>query len=117
MSKRRVERLSDLLKEELSLILFHKMQDPRLRLCNITDVVLNTDYRHARVYISVIGTPQHKEECLKALHAAEGFFRHQLGKLNLRHIPTLAFYSDSGAEYSQHIEEILKEVKKDESPE
>lgn len=117
MSKRRIERLSDLLKEELSMILFHKIQDPRLRLCNITDVVLSTDYHHARVYVSVIGTADHKEECLKALHAAEGFFRHQLGKLNLRHIPALAFYFDSGAEYSQHIEELLKEVKKDESPE
>jgi len=117
MSKRRAERLSDLLKEEISLILFQKMQDPRLALCNITDVVLSADYRHARIYVSVIGTAQHKEECLKALHAAEGFFRHQLGKLNLRHIPTLTFYFDSGAEYSQHIEELLREVKKDESPE
>ncbi len=52
MSKRRQERLSDLLKEELSYTLFHKMQDPRLSLCNITDIKLTPDYRQAKVYTS-----------------------------------------------------------------
>jgi len=114
MSRRRQERLADLLQEELSSILFHKMQDPRLSLCNITTVSLSPDYRHARVYVSVIGSPAHKEECLKAMNSAEGFFRRELGKLDLRHIPSLHFYADTGAEYSQHIEELLKTVKKEE---
>jgi ribosome-binding factor A len=117
VSKRRQERLSDLLKEELSTVLFQRMRDPRLSLCNITQVVLSPDYRHARVYISVIGSDRHKEECLAALQSAEGFFRRELGKLNLRSIPSLSFYFDTGAEYSQHIEELLKSIKKDESEE
>ncbi len=115
MTRRRQQRLSDLLREELSSILFQKMQDPRLSLCSITDVLLSPDYRHARVYISVVGTPEHREECLKALTAAEGYFRRELGKLNLRHIPSLNFHSDTAAEYSQHIEELLRSVKKEES--
>jgi len=113
MSRRRQERLSDLLQEEISSILFHKMMDPRLSLCNITSVVLSPDYRHARIYVSVIGSPEHKEECLTALNSAEGFFRRELRKLDLRYIPTLQFHADSGAEYSQHIEELLKSVKKE----
>ncbi len=117
MSQRRVERLSDLLKQELSEILFHRMRDPRLSLCSITNIVLSSDYRHARVYVSVIGTPRHREDCLQALNAASGFFRRELGKLNLRHVPSLTFYYDTGAEYSQHIDELLKSVKKDESGE
>ena len=114
MSRRRQERLSDLLQEEVSSILFHKMQDPRLSLCGITNVVLSQDYRHARVYVSVIGSPEHKEECVKALNSAEGFFRRELGKLDLRYIPSLQFHADAGAEYSQHIEELLQSVKKEE---
>ena len=117
MSRRRQERLADLLQHELSTVLFQKMKDPRLSLCNITGVSLSPDYRHARVYVSVIGSPAHKEDCLKALNSAEGFFRHELRKLDLRYIPSLQFHSDSGAEYSQHIEELLRSVKKDEEPE
>jgi ribosome-binding factor A len=113
MSKRRVERLSDLLKEELSKILFQKMHDPRMSLCNITDISLSNDYRHARVYVSVIGDAKQKEEAIKALNGAEGFFRHELGRLNLKFVPSLAFYSDTGAQYSQHIEELLRTVRKD----
>jgi ribosome-binding factor A len=114
MSKRRQERLSDLLKEELSYTLFHKMQDPRLSLCNITDIKLTPDYHQAKVYISVIGDDKHRAECLRALNAAAGFFRHGLGKLNLRHVPSLTFCFDTGPEYLQHIEDLLKEAKKGE---
>lgn len=114
MSKRRVERLSDLLKHELSSILFSKMKDPRLQMCTITEVSLSPDYRHARVYVSVVGTALHREQCLEALNAASGFIRHELRKLDLRHIPTLGFLADTGAEYSQHIEELLKSVRKEE---
>lgn len=114
MTRRRQERLSDLLKEEISSILFQKMQDPRLSLCNITNVSLSPDYRHARVYVSVLGSPEHKEQCVKALNLAGGFFRRELGKLNLKYIPSLQFQADVGAEYSQHIEELLRSVKKEE---
>jgi ribosome-binding factor A len=113
--KRRVERLSDLLKTEISSILFQKMKDPRLSMCSLTDVVLSKDYRHARIYVSAIGTSKNKEDCVEALNAASGFIRRELGKLNLRYIPSLTFYSDTGAEYSQHIEELLRAVKKEES--
>ena len=117
MSKRRVERLADLLKAEISQILFHRMRDPRLSLCSITDVVLSADYKHARVYVSVIGDERHKDDCIRALNAAQGFFRRELGKLQLRYVPSLQFYLDSGPEYSQHIEELLNLVKKDEPDE
>lgn len=117
MSKRRVQRLSDLLKEEISLILFHKMKDPRLSLCGITEVVLSNDFRHAKVYVSVIGTERHKEECLQALRSAEGFFRRELGRLDLKYIPHLNFTADTAAEYSQHIEDLLKTVRKTEDVE
>ena len=117
MSRRRQERLSDLLQHEISSILFQKMMDPRLSMCNITSISLSPDYRHARVYVSVIGSAEHKDECIKALNSAEGFFRRELGKLDLRHIPSLQFYPDTGAEYSQHIEELLRSVKKEDSEE
>jgi ribosome-binding factor A len=114
MTQRRQERLSDLLKQEISSILFGKMQDPRLSLCSITDVVLSPDYRHARVYVSALGSPGQKEECVKVLNSASGYFRRELRRLDLKYIPTLQFQADTGAEYSQHIEELLKSVKKEE---
>ena len=114
MSRRRVERLSDLLKQEISMILFSKMKDPRLSMCTITEVSLSNDYSHARVYVSVVGTPEQRDKTLHALNSASGFIRHELRRLDLRHIPSLNFEADTGAEYSQHIEELLKSVKKEE---
>lgn len=114
MSRRRVERLSDLLKHEMSNILFGRMKDPRLQMCTITEVALSSDYRHARVFVSVIGTPDQRDQSLLALKSASGFIRHELRQLDLRHIPELTFVADTGAEYSQHIEELLKSVKKEE---
>ncbi len=114
MTRRRQERLSDLLKEEISSILFQKMHDPRLSMCSITNVVLSPDYRNARVFVSVLGSPEHKEECVKTLNSAVGYFRRELGKLDLKYIPSLQFQADIGAEYSQHIEELLNSVKKQE---
>ena len=116
MSKRRTQRLEDLVKEELSSVLMYRMHDPRLSLCSITEVALSSDYRHARVYVSVIGPPKHKEECLLALNSASGHIRKELRKLDLKYIPSLTFYQDTGAEYSQHIEELLRSVRKDEEP-
>lgn len=115
MSRRRVERLSDLLKQEMSNILFSRMKDPRLHMCTITEVALSSDYCHARVFVSVIGTPEQRDQSLLALNSASGFIRHELRKLDLRHIPELTFAADTGAEYSQHIEELLKSVKKEDS--
>ena len=114
MTRRRQERLSDLIKHEVSAILFQTMQDPRLSMCSITEVKLSPDYRHARVYVSSLGSPEHKEECVKALNQAAGFFRRELGKLDLKYIPSLQFQADTAAEYSQHIEELLRSVKKEE---
>ncbi len=118
MSKRRTERLSDLLKHEISSIMLLKVHDPRLATgkCSITEVIMSSDYRHARVLVSVIGTETEREDSVHALNAASGFIRHELRKLDLKYIPTLTFVPDTGAEYSQHIEELLKTVKKDEEP-
>jgi ribosome-binding factor A len=114
MTRRRQERLSDLIKQEVSSILFQKIQDPRLSLCSISDVKLSPDYRHARVFVSVLGSPGQKDECVRALNQAAGFFRRELGKLDLKYIPSLQFQADTAAEYSQHIEELLRSVKKEE---
>jgi ribosome-binding factor A len=51
------------------------------------------------------------------LNSASGFIRHELGRVHLKHVPQLVFYHDSGAEYSQHIEELLKSVKREDSEE
>lgn len=117
MSKRRVDRLGDLLKEEMARILTFEGKDPRLSMCNVTRVILSNDYHHARVLVSVMGTPKEREDCIKALKSASGFIRHGLARLDLRHIPELSFHLDTGAEYSQHIEELLQSIKKDETPE
>lgn len=96
-----------------------KVHDRRLATgkCSITEVTMSSDYRHARVMISVIGTGKEREDSILALNAASGFIRRELRKLDLRYIPSLTFLPDTGAEYSQHIEELLKAVKKDEEPE
>lgn len=93
------------------------MNDPRLSLCSISKVTLSPDYRHARVYVSALGSPREREHCLRALNSAEGYFRKEMRKLKLKYIPTLQFSMDTALEYSQHIEELLQSVRKEGSEE
>jgi len=110
MPGRRPERLAEQIKEEVSLIIAGEVEDPRVGFVTVTDVKLSADLRHAKVYVSVIGSENEVKGSLAALRHASGFIRTQLGAvLRMRHTPELHFAYDDAELRAARIEELLSE--------
>jgi ribosome-binding factor A len=106
----RQARVGEMIKRELAEIFQKEMRDPRLSLVSVTDVDVARDFTVAKVFISVIGSPQEKADALKALQGAAGFLRGQLGRvLDLRTVPSLMFRYDTGIERGARMFELLRE--------
>ena len=94
------------------------LKDPRLAgmLINCTGVKVTKDLKYAKVYLSILNdNSEVKETCLKLIKEAKTFIRNQLKDLmNIRNIPDLIFELDNSAVYGSKIDEILKEISKDE---
>ncbi|MDD4859783.1 MAG: 30S ribosome-binding factor RbfA, partial [Dehalococcoidales bacterium] len=97
---------------EISELLRREVKDPRLNsLVSITDVETSQDMKHARVFVSCICTEEEKQDILKALTSAAGFFHHELTRrLHMRIIPDLSFQWDDTMERADHITRLLDQV-------
>jgi ribosome-binding factor A len=110
MPGRRPERLAEQIKEEVSLIIAGELEDPRVGSVTVTEAKLSADLRHAKVYVSVIGTENEVKGSLAALRHASGFIRAQLGAvLRMRHTPELHFAHDDAESRAARIEQLLSE--------
>ena len=115
---RRTERISDLLRAELSSLILREVNDPRVRLASVSQVSVSPDLRHAVVQISVLGEKEERNGCIEALNHAHGFIRGRLAKQlrGLRVVPDLSFELDRGAEHSQRISDLLENLHDDKQP-
>jgi ribosome-binding factor A len=108
---RRTDRVSDVLRAELSDLLLREVHDPRVKLASITEVDVTTDLRRAIVKVSVLGDDQQRQEAIEGLRNARGFLRTELShRLRTRVTPELVFELDRGAEHSQKISDLLESL-------
>lgn len=110
MAKYRQNRINDAVKQEMAQIL-RDVKDPRIAgsLVSITAAQVSPDLKFAKIFFSVLGDD--KDEVLKALKSATGFFRSELAKrINLRITPQLTFEYDGSMEYGANISSILKKL-------
>lgn len=111
----RSQRVAELIKQEISKLLQRGLKDPRIGFVTVTDVEVTRDLRYAKVYISVLGDENSKQETMKGMNAANGFIRREVGKyLHLRHTPEISFKFDESVEYGAHINRLLHDLKSDE---
>jgi len=109
----RRERIADALRDEIGALLEGELADPRIGLATVTDVVLESGGKLARVYVEVQGTDEEAEQTMKALEKAKGFIRHSLlESLGLRKVPELLFYNDRSSKDEARIDELLDRMKK-----
>src|SRR5215467_7329990 len=107
------ERVGETLKEEISVIIEGELGDPRIALCNVTEIVLAPDGKSARVFIEVAGDEQAAEQTLKAINAAKGFIRHEmLVRLGGRHVDDLSFVHNPAQEDVASGDDIINKIKK-----
>ena len=108
----RIERVNNLIRQEISELLQHQTKDPRLSsFIAITEVSISPDLRHAKVFVSHMGSPEEREATLNALAGASGFLRNHLARhLRLKRIPELSFHWDDSIERGTHLLELIDEV-------
>ena len=95
----RVERLADLIRQELRELIEYEVKDPRVGLATVAAVELSENLRRVRVLVRVPGDDPLKQTSLAGLTAAQSFLRHQLAqRLALRHTPAISFQLDQTLE-------------------
>ncbi|KGF10895.1 ribosome-binding factor A [Tissierellia bacterium S5-A11] len=112
MKEKRLNRITEEIKRELSNIIQNKLKDPRVHsIVSVNQVDLAGDLSQARIGISTLGTPDQQKETLEGIQSAKGFIKKELGRqTKLRAIPELIFYNDTSIEKSIEMFELIQEV-------
>ncbi|WP_409292342.1 30S ribosome-binding factor RbfA [Peribacillus sp. SCS-26] len=111
----RANRVGEQMKKELSEIIGRKIKDPRIGFVTVTDVEVTGDLQQAKVYISVLGDEEQRQNTLKGLAKAKGFIRSEIGqRIRLRKTPEIFFEFDESVDYGNRIENLLTQIHKDE---
>jgi ribosome-binding factor A len=106
---RRLARLNEQFRREITAILRRAVRDPRVQDVVVNSVEVTSDLWLARVYVRVGGEDRERREALQGLEAAANFVRHELAaELHIRRIPELRFLEDKTLASANRIEEILK---------
>ena len=116
MPNRRLLRVADLLREELSDIIRRTVHDPRVseRDFTITRVDVSPDLAHARVHVSTLSDGKDRDALIEGLNHGTGFIHHELMiRIRLKNIPALAFEYDEGLAKSQRIADILHSLSRE----
>lgn len=108
----RIERVNNVIRQEISEMLRRQVKDPRLGgFITVTKVSTSPDLRYAKVYVSQISGESSRQDILSTLSTASGFFRKELTKsLRLRRIPELSFQWDDSIERGAHLLELIDRV-------
>jgi ribosome-binding factor A len=113
----RLQRVNQLIREEISLLIQRELKDPRLGFVTVTEVDVTKDLRSAKVYVSVLGSEVQLQASLQALESARGFMRNWLvPRLRMRTVPHFTFHPDRSMAHAAHIQTVLEELKTEERP-
>ncbi len=111
MRTRRLEKIAEALKREISRVIFSELKDPRINLVTVTRTKPSEDLRTAKVYVSVIGDEAKKKITLSALKHARGHIQSIIGKrLETRYTPVLTFILDDSAGKSVYLSKLIDDT-------
>ena len=107
----RIEKLQELIKQEMSKMLLTDLKDPRIGFVTVTDVEMTGDLRAAKIYVSVMGGEEQVKSSFEGLQSALGFIRREIGqRIRLRFTPEISFAPDTSLDYGDHIQKLLLQV-------
>jgi len=112
MQYKRKDRVGDQLRKEVSQIIQKELKDPGIGFVTITDVELSDDLKNAKIFFSVLGDEQKKQDSSQALDRAVSFIQREIGrKMRLKYTPRIKFIYDHSLERGARIERALKELR------
>lgn len=114
MGQLRMEKVQELMKQEISKIILQDLKDPRIGFVTVTAVDVSSDLRNARIYVSLLGSDQQIADCWRGLQSSLGFMRREIGRrVRLRYTPELTLELDKSVDYSVHIQELLQSIREE----
>ena len=110
----RTDRLDSQIRAELAELLHREMKDPRVGFATITRVETARDLGSAKVWVSIMGSDDEREQTMKALADAAPWLRRQLGsRLTVRHVPQLIIRHDDSIEAGDRVLRLLREIEEE----
>ncbi|MEH1838569.1 MAG: 30S ribosome-binding factor RbfA [Nostoc sp.] len=119
-TNRRVSRVAELIKREVSQMLLNGIKDDRVGtgMVSVTDVDVSGDLQHAKIYVSIYGTDEAKAETMAGLKSATGYVRSELGaRIRLRRTPEVLFLEDRSIERGNKVLALLNQLNHQRPPE
>jgi ribosome-binding factor A len=114
---KRAIRVGDQIRREIADLLMRRVKDPRCQGVTLTGVDVSQDLRHARVYFSLIGSPEDVRKVQSGLDSAKGFIKREIGlRLDLKYIPDIVFRYDPTLEKGDHLEKLFRKMKSADDP-
>lgn len=112
----RTERVAGVIQKELSELLTRDVETSGYGLVTVTEVIMTADLRLAKVYVSFYATEKTREECMAFIESHAKSMRQAIGRvLRIKFTPELRFYYDETLDKVDRIEELLRQVRKEES--
>jgi ribosome-binding factor A len=103
-----MRRINGALREVIGEAISTELQDPRIGFVTITSVDTSPDLRSARVFVSVLGTPDEKEATLEGLRSSHGVLQAAIAsQMRLKRTPTLEFHYDETVERADRVSRLL----------
>lgn len=115
-TSRRIARVAELIKREVSQMLFSGIKDDRVGsgMVSVTNVNVSGDLQHAKIYVSIYGTEEAKAETMQGLKSATGYVRSELGqRMRLRRTPEVVFLEDRGIEEGSRVISLIDQLSRE----
>lgn len=105
-------RINDEVKKEAAEIIRAELKDPRIgSLTSVLKADVTNDLKYCKIFVSVLGDENQKEEVMEGLKNAAGYVRKLLAsRINLRNTPEIKFVLDDSLEYSIRMSKLIDEV-------
>ncbi len=119
-TSRRVSRVAEVIKREVSQMLLHDIKDDRVGagIVSVTDVDVSGDLQHAKIFVSIYGTDEARAETMAGLKSATGYVRSELGhRVRLRRTPEVVFQEDRSIERGTRVLSLINQLSRERPPE
>src|SRR5260370_4147147 len=111
MKMPRLARVAEAIREGASETIVSELRDPRVKRVTVTRAEVSGDLQHAKVYVSIMGTPKEQQLTMHGLRHAAGFIQSKLAdRLQTRFTPQLAFVLDEGVKKSLEVTRLINEA-------
>ena len=109
MAGARMRRINEVLREVVGAAISGDLSDPRIGFVTVTSVETSPDLRTARVYVSVLGSEEERDETLAGLRSSHGVIQSKIAaETRMKRTPTLSFHYDDTIEKGVRISELLE---------